>query len=325
MTEPSEFADAPEHVDFPEFVKPLTSHQARVRRWRHNLTSWLNVPLQVLGGRPDDGTFGILMYHRVCPRPRDRFAPTYHVTPDALGKQLDWLLRHGFTAWPLSRLVEHRLANERIKERVFAVTFDDGYANNCTHALPVLKELGVPATLFVATAYVGSDQPYPFDDWMLGAEAWPDPVCWQPASWDQLEEFQTSQQMEIGAHTHTHADFRDDVEGFEQDLRHCHGILKQKLGIDQPLFSYPFGNPDLGFNNAQLAGVARSLGCRCGLQVGNGLVRPTTDIFQWSRFDVASGDTGRSLAGKLDGWSERLRNVRRSSMGRWNGRHRHAS
>ena len=48
---------------------------------------------------------------------------------------------------------------------MFAITFDDGFENNYVNAWPVLKELNLPATIFVATKYLDSDVPFPFDDW----------------------------------------------------------------------------------------------------------------------------------------------------------------
>lgn len=44
-----------------------------------------------------------------------------------------------------------------------ALTFDDGYRNNFTHALPILKELDLPATFFIATGHVDGRRPFWFD------------------------------------------------------------------------------------------------------------------------------------------------------------------
>jgi len=43
------------------------------------------------------------------------------------------------------------------------VTFDDGYRNNLTHALPILRRHGVPATLFLSTGHVEHRRPFWFD------------------------------------------------------------------------------------------------------------------------------------------------------------------
>ena len=58
-----------------------------------------------------------------------------------------------------------------IPSNVFAVTFDDGYENNYLNALPILRELNVPATIFVATKYLDTDRPFPFDDWSAAGKS----------------------------------------------------------------------------------------------------------------------------------------------------------
>ncbi len=65
----------------------------------------------------------------------------------------------------LSRVVNWMMGQEAIPDRSVAVTFDDGYQNVLAHAAPVLKELGIPATLFVVTDFI-------FERRML----WPDRV-----------------------------------------------------------------------------------------------------------------------------------------------------
>jgi len=46
-----------------------------------------------------------------------------------------------------------------------SLTFDDGYANFRLNVLPLLERYKIPATLAVATAYMGSTKPAPFDGW----------------------------------------------------------------------------------------------------------------------------------------------------------------
>lgn len=91
----------------------------------------------------------ILIYHRVLAEPdplRD--------DPDAaaFGWQMQLLARH-FNVLPLIEAAA-RLREGTLPARAACVTFDDGYADNCTVALPILKALGIPATFFVATAYL---------------------------------------------------------------------------------------------------------------------------------------------------------------------------
>ena len=55
------------------------------------------------------------------------------------------------------------LDNPRPSRPAFAVTFDDGWRDNYTHALPVLRNLRVPATVFVTVGLVGTSEQFWWD------------------------------------------------------------------------------------------------------------------------------------------------------------------
>ncbi len=291
----------------------ITRGQACLQRWKHNLVGWLSLPLRAFGSRAPADSFGILMYHRVCPAPSHRFPPTYSVRPEKFEAQLRSLIEKGYTAWPLSKLVAARQERQSIPEKVFAVTFDDGYENNYTHALPILQKLNIPATIFLATAYLDSNQPFPFDNWINDQDPnVPDDV-WRPLTRTQCHELLRSGLIEFGCHTHSHADFRGKPDELAADLRICLHVLKNDFGIENPVFAYPYGAPDQGFSDASLGEVVRKSGCSCALQVGNSLVTSNTHPFHWPRFDVAPADNGASIAAKLEGWSEWIRGFWRST------------
>jgi peptidoglycan/xylan/chitin deacetylase (PgdA/CDA1 family) len=92
----------------------------------------------------------ILMYHRVLPEPDP--INTWDVTADEFDAQMSALAAH-FAPLPLGEAVA-RLARNDLPAGAVCVTFDDGYADNLTVALPILQRRGVPATFFIATAYL---------------------------------------------------------------------------------------------------------------------------------------------------------------------------
>jgi peptidoglycan/xylan/chitin deacetylase (PgdA/CDA1 family) len=87
---------------------------------------------------------------------------------------MQFLANH-FNVLPL-REAAQRLRNGTLPARAACVTFDDGYADNYTVALPILKQTGVPATFFIATAYLDGGRM--FNDTLIElAKAVPVGVC----------------------------------------------------------------------------------------------------------------------------------------------------
>jgi hypothetical protein len=66
---------------------------------------------------------------------------------------------------PLQDLPTRLAAGSATGKPLVCITFDDGYANFCTHALPILKRYNAPATVFVVTSLIGHGDPPPFDAW----------------------------------------------------------------------------------------------------------------------------------------------------------------
>jgi peptidoglycan/xylan/chitin deacetylase (PgdA/CDA1 family) len=96
----------------------------------------------------------ILMYHRICEKSFDPFSLS--VIPKHFQEHLDVLKKY---TQPISlqQLVES-YQNGKIPDRSVVVTFDDGYADNLYNAAPLLEQYNIPATVFVQTGFLGSNQ-----------------------------------------------------------------------------------------------------------------------------------------------------------------------
>jgi len=109
--------------------------------------------------RASDGGAVVLMYHRVDPpstRP-DLHVPSLYgvergVAVDVFERQMRFMLKH-FEPREITDLWP-----EGARRPGFAVTFDDGYADNLTLAAPVLERLAVPGIVFLSTDYIGTDR-----------------------------------------------------------------------------------------------------------------------------------------------------------------------
>lgn len=92
----------------------------------------------------------ILIFHRVLPRPD----PLFPGEPDAerFRAQMQWV-KSWFNVLALPEAIE-RLQTGTLPARAAAITFDDGYSDNYTVALPILQQLALPATFFIAVGYL---------------------------------------------------------------------------------------------------------------------------------------------------------------------------
>lgn len=260
----------------------------------------------VLGEREDAG-FGILMYHRVADHPPGASAPTSNVTPRRLRAQLEGLLSRGFEAWSLRAILDAYSASRAIPANVFAVTFDDGYENNLLAALPVLEELRVPATIFVATGFLDSDRPFPFDNWDCAGSPRVPASSWRPLATRQCHQLAAHELIELGVHTHTHEAFADRVDDFRRDLAQSVEVLRRDFGISRPTFAFPFG-----VVNREMIEAARQTGVECALTTRSECVRAGSDPFGWGRYSADDRDTAATLAAKLSGWYTPVADVLRA-------------
>lgn len=97
-----------------------------------------------------NGRLSILIFHRVLAS----HDPVRYLIPDVahFDAMLGWI-RSAFNVLPLAEGVD-RLSAGTLPSSAAAITFDDGYADNYLHALPVLKKHGLHATFFIATGFL---------------------------------------------------------------------------------------------------------------------------------------------------------------------------
>jgi len=288
--------------------KPVVaSRSARLRRAAVWAARRAAVGLHKVSGERHRPGFSILMYHRVAEQPAGVDSPTWNVTPAQLRSQLAGLLSRGFEPWSLSKVLEAHRASRAVPSNAFVVTFDDGYENNYLCALPVLEELRVPATVFLATAYLDHDGPFPFDDWSAAGSTRVPESCWRPLTTEQCRRMTASGLVELGAHTHTHQRFSGRCQEFASDLETSLTVLRDRFDILRPTFAFPFG-----LNSPEMIDAAKKAGVRCALTTRPERSHVHSDAFGWGRFAADDADTAATLAAKMNGWYEPVAGVVRA-------------
>ena len=147
---------------------------------------------------------------------------------------------------PLRALVDLAERGEPVPPKSVVITFDDGYASVYEHAWPMLRQLEIPATIFLASGFIDSRRPFPFDPWAVERETADTEPAWLPLSWSQCREMQGSDPITVGTHTHTHRNFRGRPAEFEDDLRTSIDMIGERMGRQPDLFSFPFGGRQAG-------------------------------------------------------------------------------
>jgi peptidoglycan/xylan/chitin deacetylase (PgdA/CDA1 family) len=177
----------------------------------------------------------ILGYHRVNPAPRGNLS----VTTDAFRWQLLHLLHKGYRNISLEEVAA---SLPRLPRRAFAITLDDGYRDNYFHAMPILAELRLTATLFVTVNYIGTDRPYVWDDQrrvQWGGDVREEDLS---VSWSQLHEMQESGLFTVGSHTLSHPELPSvDTDTARHEITASKQVLEERLLRPVTAFCYPRG------------------------------------------------------------------------------------
>ncbi|MFN8121236.1 MAG: polysaccharide deacetylase family protein [Thermoleophilia bacterium] len=131
----------------------------------------------VSGGRASDLLWGrdrltVLVYHRIGDpsEPGMEFDPgVFSATPEMFARQMRWVASN-FNVVSVDDLVAHLDGGPRLPDRPLLITFDDGYRDNHEVAFPVLRDLNLPAVIFLATGAIGTDRVMWWDElpYLLG-------------------------------------------------------------------------------------------------------------------------------------------------------------
>ena len=209
----------------------------------------------------------ILFYHRVA----DTDTVPWSLTNAQFRRHIDWLQ----SRYDMISLEE---AQQRVAEGssrpAVHITFDDGYAENCDRALPLLVDRGIPCTYFVTLGNVVSAKPFIHDQSRGGGF----PVN----SLAQLREL-AQQGIEIAAHTRTHPDLGKihDPAVVYDEIVSAKRELSQLLDRSVRYFAFPFGmKPNLSH---AAAAMARADGIECVVSAYGGYNHVGDDTFHLQR------------------------------------------
>ncbi len=226
----------------------------------------------------------ILLYHSVCTEPA-RLVQRWSTTPARLREHLDFLAGEGYDTLTVTDYVRRlREPVVSLPERVALVTFDDGFADFTTDALPALVDTGTASTLYVSTAYVGA------------TSSWLGPDGEQPMlSWAAIKDAAASG-VEVGAHSHHHVAL-DVLPGreAEREIAGSKQQIEQHLGRSVTSFAYPHG-----YHGPRVRAIVQRCGFENACGVKHALSGPGDDEFGLARVMLEGDITVARLRAMLD-------------------------
>lgn len=220
---------------------------------------------------------------------------------------------------PLSEMFRMIHLGQSVPDRSVALTFDDGYASNYHLAYPVLRQHGLPATVFLTTGFLDGTEPLWFQEMDLATQAKGEsknlaatlhrfkmlpneemrelltaycadyapsqtrPEVTLPMTWDMAREMQASGLVEFGGHTHSHPILaRCSPEQQRREIFTCHERLSAELGRSPKLFAYTNGGEE-DFS-AETCGLLAEAGFEAAFTMMSGRVKPGLNPYALPRY-----------------------------------------
>jgi peptidoglycan/xylan/chitin deacetylase (PgdA/CDA1 family) len=154
------------------------------------------------------GASAILLYHSL-----DQTGGLFSIDPALFRRHMEAIVQCGIAVAPL--------AGVRETPGALALTFDDGHRSFLDHALPLLVESHLPATVFVVSGYCGHRP---------GA-----------LTWSEVREIAAAG-IEVGAHSVTHRDLTTlSAAEAQEEMRGSQAHIEDRLGRPVRAFAYPYG------------------------------------------------------------------------------------
>lgn len=202
----------------------------------------------------------VLMYHSV-----DNSDWKHSIAPAIFEQQMAYLAKRGWIV-PLADIVAYAKGEKQLPRHAIAITFDDGYVDVLTNALPILERYQIPATIFVPTDTTVKT----------------DPAGRARLSWDELRELSKHPLISIGSHAVTHRKLP--LLTYEEMLSEARGsadAIEHDTGKRPDFFAYPFGA-----RGAEAEHAVQESGYDAAFGITEGLVHPGRNLFALPRVQV---------------------------------------
>lgn len=217
----------------------------------------------------------ILTYHyiRNYTNPYDVLGQRLSVAPSVFASEMRFIRYHGFHTVTMLQLADHIRYGTPLPRHPVALTFDDGYRDHFTSALPILRRYGLKATFFIVSGFVGTPR---------------------YMNWAQIRTLDRDG-MEIGVHTIHHLDLTTlTASQLWQEVYQSKRQIEKHIGRPAVVFAYPSG----AFDSLVLDDVRRT-GYLAAVSTLPGTLHAQSTIDYLFRVEILNSDTTTTLDGYL--------------------------
>jgi len=217
----------------------------------------------------------ILLYHAIGGE--GETPGTFLIPRERFTTHLHWIRRLGYGVITLEEFLACRQERRFPPPRSVVITFDDGYEDNHTNALPVLRSNKMPATVFLVSRFVGQtnvwDRAGPLAHRRL-------------MNWAQIQEM-AQLGIGFGAHSQTHAALTGmDPDNAIKEIVRSREEIEQELPHPVTAFAYPYGLHDI-----EVQRMVEEAGYSLGCTVDPGLNGLGTPSFSLRRSELQGHDS----------------------------------
>jgi len=234
----------------------------------------------VTDARLPEAQTSILVYHRFGPVVADSMT----IRTRTFRWQLEYLRDHGYQVIPLREWIAWRLRlGPPPPARSVVITADDGHRSVFTDMLPLVREFGIPVTLFIYPSAI-SNATYAM-------------------TWEQLRTLAATGLFEIQSHTYWHPNFATEKRRLPPvayrtfaltQLTRSKAVLTERLGVTVDVIAWPFGVYD-----EELLQMGIDAGYVAGVTLDRRVATDRDPVMALPRFLVTDAASGRHFAALL--------------------------
>jgi peptidoglycan/xylan/chitin deacetylase (PgdA/CDA1 family) len=229
----------------------------------------------------------ILLYHSISGDPVPLISD-FAIDERTFGDHLDLIVAQKLEPLTVTAYLDACAGgHSALLERAVVITFDDGFKDFASAALPALRERGLSSTLYVPTRLLSGGPRAPLDD----------SLARHLLDWSQLAALGDAGDVEIGAHSvsHPHLDTLG-TASVRAEVGDCKRLLEDALGCEVPTFAYPHG-----YSGPRVRRAVRQAGYRGACGVKDAFSSETDDTLSLARLMIRSDTT----LDQVGAWLER--------------------